>query len=399
MKRIYLITVSLLIFFGRVDAQEISDLKMSVNRGSVEMETEDEKFSFGIGGRAYLDAATYFDDESDLGNGSEVRDVRFSMKATLWAKWNAKINISFADESVALKDVFLQYNINKNSLFRVGNFFEPFGVEQTESSKTIKFMHLSSTIEAFRPNRNLGMSYAVWDNKYFWEMGLFGSDTENTSEGDEGYGLTSRLTFAPIQREEKLLHFGLSGTYRTANANGFDEEGNENSKTIRYRSRAATHIERRRFIDTQNIDEADHQVKFGFEMIAATGPLSLQGEYISAKVSRESDMEDYNANGYYAQMGYLLKGGNYQYKSNTARLSKPAPGSLELLLRYNHTDLNDSSSAIMGGEQKDITLGCTWYMNHNILIKLNFTNVDLDKYALNGEENFNMIQSRLQFSF
>ena len=94
-----------------------------------------------------------------------------------------------------------------------------------------------------------------------------------------------------------------------------------------------------------------------------------------------------------------IKGGNYKYKMKSARLANPKPGSIELLARYNKTNLNDSDSNIMGGEQKDISLGCTWYVNHNVLMKLNFTNVDLDENALNGEENFNMIQTRLQFSF
>ncbi len=52
-----------------------------------------------------MDAASYFDDETDLGSGSEIRDVRFLMKATLWKKWDAKINIGFADGAVSLKDV------------------------------------------------------------------------------------------------------------------------------------------------------------------------------------------------------------------------------------------------------------------------------------------------------
>jgi phosphate-selective porin OprO/OprP len=191
----------------------------------------------------------------------------------------------------------------------------------------------------------------------------------------------------------------MSGIYRTADANGFNEFGQENPKSIRYRSRAATHIEKRRFIDTKAISNAENQCKLGFEMIAATGPVSIQGEYISAKVNRKSNFEDYSANGFYAQMGWLVKGGNYKYKMNSGRLSKPGPGSVELLARYSQTDLNDSDAMIMGGKQKDITIGGTWYVNHNVLVKFHFTNVDLDENALNGEENFNMIQTRLQVSF
>ncbi|WP_171594865.1 OprO/OprP family phosphate-selective porin [Marinifilum caeruleilacunae] len=396
MKKYYLFAFCLLLT-GSLFAQNSNDLKLSVNKGSIKMATEDGQFSFGMGGRVYMDAASYFDDKTDLGSGTEIRDIRLLMKADLWKKWNAKINIGFADGSVSLKDVWLMYKINKNSFVRAGHFLEPFGIEQTESSKTTKFMHAASTVEAFRPGRNLGISYATWGKQVFWEAGLFGSDTNNKTAGDEGYGLTSRFAFAPVQNESGIFHVGMSGIYRTADAAGFNELGEENPKSIRYRSRAATHIEKRRFIDAK-VGNADHQTKIGFEMIAATGAVSLQTEYINANVSRNIG-EDYTANGWYTQLAWLVKGGNYKYKMKSARLAKPGPGSVELLARYNQTDLNDSGAMIMGGKQKDITIGGTWYVNHNILVKFHFTNVDLDENALNGEENFNMIQTRLQFSF
>ena len=398
MKKHYLLAFCCLLLSGSLLAQESPNLKLKVNKGSVQMATDDGQFKFGVGGRIFMDAAGYFDDETDLSSGSEIRDIRLLLKATVWKNWDAKINVAFSDGAVSLKDVFLQYNINKNSFVRAGHFLEPFGIEQTESSKTTRFMHVASTIEAFRPGRNLGISYDTWGKKHYLGVGLFGSDTNNTTEGDEGYSLTSRLAIAPFHSNGNVLHLGVSGIYRTANAAGFDEDGDENPKSIRYRSRAATHIERRRFIDAK-VGNAESQVKVGLELIASSGPVSIQGEYIKAKVNRKSDFEDYEADGWYAQLGWLVKGGNYKYKMKSARLAKPGPGSVELLARINETDLNDMDALIMGGKQKDYTIGCTWYVNHNILMKFNFTNVDLDENALNGEENFNMIQTRLQFSF
>jgi len=399
MKKHYLLTFCLFFFAGSIIAQDTSYLKLKINKGSMQMATDDGQFKFGVGGRVYMDAAGYFDDKTDLGSGSEIRDIRLLVKATLWKKWDAKINIGFADGAVSLKDVFLQYNINKNSFVRTGHFLEPFGIEQTESSKTTKFMNASSTVEAFRPGRNLGISYERWGKSYFWAAGLFGSDTNNNTEGDEGYSLTSRLAFSPVQANGNILHIGISGSYRTVDENEYGE-------TVRYKSRAATHIENRRFIDAE-IEDATDQFKYGIELITSRGPVFLQAEYIKTKVHVDMQggwynygyREAYEANGYYAQVGWLIKGGDYKYKMKTARLDKPEPGSVELLARYNVTDLNDDDAMINGGKQKDLTLGCTWYVNHNISMKLNFTNVDLDENALNGEENFNMIQTRLQFSF
>lgn len=44
------------------------------------MATDNGQFKFGFGGRVYMDAAGYFDDETDLGSGSEIRDIRMLMK-------------------------------------------------------------------------------------------------------------------------------------------------------------------------------------------------------------------------------------------------------------------------------------------------------------------------------
>ncbi|MDQ1769491.1 hypothetical protein GQR60_01505 [Labilibaculum sp. A4] len=404
MKKHYLLIFCLLLVAGSLFSQDVNDLKLRVEKGSIQMATDDGQFKFGIGGRIFMDAAAYFDDKTDLGSGSEIRDARLLFKATVWKNWDAKINIGFDGGNASLKDVFLQYNINTNSFFRAGHFLEPFGIEQTESSKTIKFMNFSSTVEAFRPGRNLGVSYDRWGKNYYWALGLFGSDTDNWSEGDEGFGLTSRFVFAPINEDGTIFHIGISGSYRSTDEDEYLGRGY--NKTVKYKSRGATHIERRSFIDAE-IEHAKDQFKYGIELITSGGPVVLQAEYIKTKVNIDMPeswgnynfIEEYKANGYYAQLGWLIKGGNYKYKMKSARLANPKPGSIELLARYNKTNLNDSDSNIMGGEQKDISLGCTWYVNHNVLMKLNFTNVDLDENALNGEENFNMIQTRLQFSF
>jgi phosphate-selective porin OprO/OprP len=407
MIKYYFLTFCFLLVTAGLFSQDSNELKLRVEKGSIQMATDDGQFKFGMGGRVFMDAAGYFDDKTDLGSGSEIRDVRLLMTASLWGKWDAKINIGFDGGAVSLKDVFLQYNINKNSFFRAGHFLEPFGIEQTESSKTIKFMHVSSTVEAFRPGRNLGVSYDRWGNNYYWALGLFGSDVNNTvSNQDEDFGMTSRLVVSPFHKEN-IMHFGLSGTYRSVNPittsveNRYYNTSTEKG-SVRYRSRAATHIDGRRFIDA-TVDNAESQFKYGIEMIAASGSVSIQGEVIKAKVNYDSGSsyysDEYTTNGLYVQMGFLLKGGSYKYNMKSARLAKPSPGSIELLARYNETDLNDDDTEIMGGKQKDISLGCTWYVNHNVLMKLNFTNVDLDENALNGEENFNMIQTRLQFSF
>ncbi|MDD3722836.1 MAG: porin, partial [Lutibacter sp.] len=72
---------------------------------------------------------------------------------------------------------------------------------------------------------------------------------------------------------------------------------------------------------------------------------------------------------------------------------------LELVVRYNEVDLNDSGANIFGGLQKDISVGLNYHVNKSVKFRLNYSNIDLDEYALNGKENLGLIQTRLQFAF
>ncbi len=382
-------------------AQEKIELQAYVKKGSISIASKDGNYKFGFGGRVFMDAAAYFDDETNLGNGSEFRDIRLLMKATIWKKWDAKINVAFAGGKVLAKDIFAQYNFSNNKHLRIGYFFEPFGLERTESSKSIKFLEIASTNEAFGPGRGLGFQYATFGKQYYWGVGLFGDkDINNSKSGDEAYGLSSRLVYAAFVNKGTALHIGVSATYRTANANGINNDGENAVKHITYRSRAATHVEARRFIDAK-VWNAKNQFKYGLEILAATGSLAFQGELIGASVNRESGFKDYKASGWYGQLAFLLNGKQYKYKMSTARLAKPGPGSIELLARYNQTDLNDSNALIMGGKQNDLSLGIVYYMNHNILLKLNYVNVDIDENnAISTQaEKFSMIQTRFQIAF
>ena len=58
-------------------AQEKIELVTKAKKGSISFASEDGNFNFGFGGRVYMDAAAYFDDKTDLGSGSEMRDIAF----------------------------------------------------------------------------------------------------------------------------------------------------------------------------------------------------------------------------------------------------------------------------------------------------------------------------------
>ena len=55
---------------------------------------------------------------------------------------------------------------------------------------------------------------------------------KNKYEGDDGYSITSRIVFNPIQKAGSFFHIGLAGSYRKADANGIDEETKDRKSVV-----------------------------------------------------------------------------------------------------------------------------------------------------------------------
>ena len=327
---------------------------------------EEKKLNLSVGGRFYMDGAVYFKDETPLSNGVGMSDLRIGLKAK-YGKWDGKIDVGFANSKVSMKDVFAQYNFAGNSYMRAGHYAEPFGIDYMESSSNIKFITAGATTQAFAPGRKLGVEYIGWTKNLWFAGGVFSDkDINNSTKGNDGYAFTGRMVFNPLQDPGKILHIGAAGSYRRADANGFDADGEDNPRNINYASNAETYIESTKFISA-TIDDAKNQVKYALELIGGIGPVNFQGEFFQSFVNRENDLKRYDAKGAYGQIGVLALGGDYTYSAAWARTASPKAGALEFVVRYNWTDLNNDKSAIYGGKMNDISVAANYYLNKYIV--------------------------------
>ncbi|MGI9304857.1 MAG: porin, partial [Gammaproteobacteria bacterium] len=116
-----------------VPADAVQDVVVT-SRGGLRGRSRDGAFSYELGGRIMGDLAVYDEDVQELGNGSQLRRVRFDIEGTAWSDWGYSVELDFAEDEVEIKDTFLEYNGFEPFRLRFGNIKEPFSLEEQTSS-------------------------------------------------------------------------------------------------------------------------------------------------------------------------------------------------------------------------------------------------------------------------
>ncbi|MCM8918658.1 MAG: porin [Candidatus Thiodiazotropha sp.] len=380
------------------DTSQPRDVLIST-KGGVEVTTNDGEFSFQLGGRVLIDAAVYSEDKNTLGNGSELRDIRFDLEGRFYADFIYEMSIDFSDGEADIKDAWFAYDANYPWRYTIGHFKEPFSLEEMTSKKYLTFMEraLPNTMV---PGRSLGFGMNWIGGQTTFTAGLFGDDYNDDAddegdEGDEGWGATGRLTYAPLADERSVIHLGLAASYRK-----LDDE-----QEFRFDSRPESHLTDIRYLDTGKLNMSDSLTLFGLEGAWVSGSVSFQGEWIQALLLRD-EHENPSFSGWYLQGSWFLTGESRHYKQRSGRFGRVRPlndyGAVELAARYSTLDLN--VAGIEGGSSDNITLGINWHLNPQIRLMVNYIIVENDIFAdadgdVIGEDEPALIQFRAQADF
>ncbi|MEN8204788.1 MAG: porin [Pseudomonadota bacterium] len=326
-----------------------------------------------LGGELMIDSAFYDEDKSELGDGTEIRRARLKAEGKLF-DWTYELGLGFAGGDVEIKDAYFGYEEWPSTSLMIGQFKEPFSLEELTSAKYITFMERALPV-AFAPGRKIGIgAHKYWDTLTV-AGGLFGEsfDDDVDDEGDEGWGVAGRLTYSPIHRKTRAVHFGAATEYR---------EPNDDDET-RFDTKPESNVTNVKYANTGKIKEVDSTAKYGLEAAGVWGPFSGQAEYLFTDISRHSGARDVNLDGWYAYGSWFLTGEsrNYRYRKGTFGRVKPLHryGAWELAARYSMIDLTDG--LVTGGEEQNITLGLNWYINPYLRVMANYIMIDNDENA------------------
>ena len=385
----------------------VKDVNATERDGILVFETKDKDYKFWFDSRVQVDFGTYFGAQEwadPIGNGASIRRARFAVKAQITPNWYGEVDMEFANGSFELKDAIVRYNGLKNFQFSVGSQKPDFSISRNTSSRYLEFLERPMIVSALAPSRHLGI-FAKYSNKYVFASGsvLFqeieGQETRdfvennNKSYGmDEGLSYLGKLVVRPVNEADYGIHIGGAVMYDTPKTS--DEMGVYSA--TRFSCRNATNINRKKYIDTDDIKNTDHNLIATAELAGHVGGLRLESAWLADWTYMKPEtgiVKPYHFQGWYVEGGYLLLGGKQSYDSDGAKFNRVRTGrtwgDVELALKYEFIDMNDyegrtTDEAIFGGSAEIYGAGLNFYFGRNIKMMLNYQYVNNDRYA-NGK--------------
>ena len=387
-------------------AVESDVLDVEAQDGILVFESPKSGYKFWFDVRAQADAAVFFgapDYADAIGNGTQIRRARFAVKGQINKDWYGEFDMDLANGLAELKDAIVRYTGVPNLDLQVGNFTENFSIQRNTTSRYLQFIERPMVCSALTPSRHLGFN-AKYAKDWLWvSAGAFSqviagqeewtnvADNNKDFGRNSGYSLTTKVVFRPLYKMDNAsLHIGAAYSYRTTTTDLATGEWG----TYRASCRNSTSINRKKYVDTNNLPGFDHNNLWTVELAGHWNGLRYEAAYVGDNVHFKSDAADpatKNFGGWYVQAGYLLFGGKQQYDSRGGKYTKVERGrkwgDLELCARYENVDLNDGN--VYGGAAEAYTLGLNWHVNDNVKFVVNYQYNNNDRYA-NGKGKLNV---------
>ncbi|GAA6137499.1 outer membrane porin OprP [Arenicella sp. 4NH20-0111] len=299
-----------------------AEVKVST-KGGLKVSSGD--FNFSVGGRIMYDYNKAEENGVTDEDGFNLRRGRIAIKGNIAKDW--KFKSQFNTNGSGVEDLYLTYTgWGSGANVTVGNFIQPFGLEQITSSKDISVLERSAATEQYALGRQEGIKFHGKSGNSTYAASIFYDDVNDNEEGEET-GFAARYTIAPIKSDSSVVHLGLA--YR----------------------------------------DIDDESALGFEAAATSGPFHIQAEYMDGEQGTD------DISGYYVQAGYILTGESRPYKGGIFKRVKPKgnSGAWEVVARYEDGDANYSDIELGRTDATSYTLGVNWYAHKNIRFGVNYT--------------------------
>ena len=382
---------------------ETQELISEAQDGILVHRSKNNNFKLWLDMRVQADGAVFFgasDYADKIGNGVSIRRARFAVKSQITPNWYGEVDMDMANGVFELKDAIIRYTGVKGLELQAGNFKEYFSIQRNNSSRYLQFMERPMITQALAPSRHLGIN-AKYSKDWLWastgvffqtidnlETRTFVEDANKDFGMDEGISSTTKVIFMPgFDQPDWGLHIAGAFSYRQPKTDD-EAAATKGTPSARFSTRNSNSINRKKYIDTDEIGDLKHNLLYTGEFAGYWKGLRWEGAYMANDVVRLNNQPNMHLWGWYAQAGWLLFGGRQRYDSNGAKFTRPSRGKdwgdIELCARYEYINFNDP--AIVAGGAQAFAFGINYYVNDHFKVVLNYQFNDNDRYA-NGKGN------------
>ena len=367
---------------------------------SVMQAQEEPKLVAKPSGRILFDAA-YVNpqhQEDELKSGVGIPDFRVGVGFT-YGQWKGKVDMGYAYGKVNMKDVWLEYDFDKQNFIRGGYFIHQYGFQSSTSSSFKETMEEPQSNACFNNDRMIGLMYEYNGKKFLGtasvvvETDAMKQTTDVT--GNEGVGVMTRLLYRPYAERGKMFQVGVSGGIEGARYSS-KEELNHKQFTLstRWPMRVAK-------VNSQQavVTDAKAMYKFSPEVMYSYGRFAVIGQYFLNSISRENNLKTFTGSGAYVTLRGLIKGRNYAPNMGDGGIATPDPGNMELCLQYNYTSLSDASAGVYGGYLNDWALCYNYYPNKYMIWRVRASWTKVTNRSGFADNEATILETRLQVKF
>ena len=364
-------------------------------------------YKIWLDNRVQTDGAFFFGEpdwlpeNEQISNDFSIRRARFAVKAQIDNNWYGEVDMDMANGVFELKDAIIRYTGLDKFQFQVGSFKEIFSLQRNNSSRYLQFIERPMVCSALAPSRHLGFNANYYYKGVFLNLGILGQEIEGAETRsyieesskaaghDEGLTYTLKAVYQPgWNKEDWGLHIGAAASYRNP------KTSDETFGKIRYSTRNSTSINRKKYVDTGDMN-FDHFYRYTGEIAGYWKGFRGEAVYMG-NTTVQPDGTNKNFFGWYVQGGYLLFGGTQRYDGAGAKFTRVKRGQkwgdVELCGRVEFLDLNAdrglavNDRKIMGGSSMAYALGLNYYINDHVKVQLNWQYNDNDRYS-SGKSN------------
>lgn len=358
---------------------------------------QEEKFKITPTARALFDVAAYAPSDSLFRPGVAIPDVRLGAKAT-FGPYEARADVSYRFGKLYLADVYLQWNINKNSFLKGGFFVPQFGLQFSTGASHKISMEEPIAQSVFGEIRLLGAMYVWHDAKFHFAGELYAQAEASVLHANElgntGVGALVRFAWHPFTAPGNIFQIGVSALGQSPRFSG-DRE----NPVSQFAANFPTRVNSVNLLKA-TVDSVSGIFKVTPELLWAKGRVGVESQFYYLYTGRRHNLPAFQGYGAYVMARVLLnRGAKYSYSESMAAMATPAPKSWELVAGYSWTNLNDSRAGIYGSEANSASLTLNYYLNKYITWRVNYTYANRIEEPGLPARHANIFQTRIQFVF